>query len=717
MKTKNNNTQISNNSITRTVLRLTLVAAFLCSFQLLAQQTPQPALPTDESQDVPSLVNYSGVLTDSIGKPLTGVVGVTFYIYKDQQGGTPLWMETQNVEVGKSGHYSVTLGSTKSHGLPADLFAFGEPRWLNWQVEGQQEQQRVLLVAVPYALKAADAATIGGLPPSAFIRANEARTGTSASASAGSAGTQGVTKKSAQVSPNPPVTGLGTVNYIPLWDSASDIVKSALFQNNAGDVGIGTTLPSAKLDVFGNKLHVYAGDPACGSGWAGIGFGNSGLNCSSYALIGNVGGGTIINSSGTGGSIEFRHNSLFSPADQMFISSAGLVGIGTNSPTHLLEIFAPGARVAQMAMVSSGSDAAFSLKNTAFGGREYWIDSGSGSAGIGAGNFAIWDAAARATRFVVNPSGNVGVGTINPLATLNLNVNGSASADSLLIGNNTTKGLQLRDTGTAVDVESIGRPLYINNTTGQQTYLMGRGVGIGTTSPAATLNLNVEGTATSDTLLIGNNGTKGLLLRDTGADLDIASIGHPLWINNTTGQPTYIMGGDVGIGTAAPSQILTVGKGLGHVLADGYDVYSSQRWKANIKTLDGALAKVERLRGVSYDLKGSGKHEIGVIAEEVGAVVPEIVTWDKNGKDVNGVDYSRLTALLIEAAKEQQSELRREHVQITKVRAEIGREQAVLQEQAAAMQEVRAELRTARETLQKVNAQLAAGRATLVAAR
>jgi hypothetical protein len=51
-------------------------------------------------------------------------------------------------------------------------------------------------------------------------------------------------------------------------------------------------------------------------------------------------------------------------------------------------------------------------------------------------------------------------------------------------------------------------------------------------------------------------------------------------------------------------------------------------------------------------LKESGQHELGVIAEEVGAVVPEIVSWEENGKDALGVDYSRLTDLLIEATKE-----------------------------------------------------------------
>ena len=70
------------------------------------------------------------------------------------------------------------------------------------------------------------------------------------------------------------------------------------------------------------------------------------------------------------------------------------------------------------------------------------------------------------------------------------------------------------------------------------------------------------------------------------------------------------------------------------------------------------------MRGVSYELKDSGKHEIGVIAEEVGVVVPEVVSWEENGRDARSVDYGRLTALLIEATKEQQALIRNQQEQI-----------------------------------------------------
>ena len=149
------------------------------------------------------------------------------------------------------------------------------------------------------------------------------------------------------------------------------------------------------------------------------------------------------------------------------------------------------------------------------------------------------------------------------------------------------------------------------------------------------------------------------------------------------GTGTYAV--NVGIGTTTPSNVFTIGQGAGHAVADGWDTYSSRRLKTNIHTLHGALATVEQLRGVSYDLKANGKHEVGVIAEEVGAVVPEVVSWDQNGKDAQSVDYGRLTALLIEATKEQQAlireqqeQIRAQQTQLSKLTSELGTIQVLL---------------------------------------
>ena len=207
-----------------------IVGFLLFVLSLAAQSTGSGST----SSQVPPLVNFNGVLAGGNGKPLTGTVGVTFYLYQEQQGGAPLWLETQNVQADKTGHYSVALGSTTSQGLPATVFASGEARWLGVQVHGQEEQPRVLLMSVPYALKALDAETIGGKPASAFMMAPASN--------------------SKSQSPNLPpgtITGSGTADFVPIFTGITTIGNSKIFQAVSGNVGIGTTTPAAKLDVSG----------------------------------------------------------------------------------------------------------------------------------------------------------------------------------------------------------------------------------------------------------------------------------------------------------------------------------------------------------------------------------------------------------------------------------------------------------------------------------
>jgi hypothetical protein len=112
----------------------------------------------------------------------------------------------------------------------------------------------------------------------------------------------------------------------------------------------------------------------------------------------------------------------------------------------------------------------------------------------------------------------------------------------------------------------------------------------------------------------------------------------------------------VGIGTESPSDTLTVGVG-GTTLADHWTTRSSRRLKTNIRPLVGALQKVEKLQGVSYEMKNGSAREIGVVAEDVERVVPEVVSRNAETREIEGLDYARLTALLIEAVKAQQVEI------------------------------------------------------------
>src|ERR1700761_2095865 len=142
-----------------------IVGLLLGSFLNAQQADPQ------SKGIVPRLVNFSGKARDEQGKLLAGITSISFAIYKDQFEDGPLWIETQNVTVDAEGNYSVQLGVTNPDGLPLDLFSSAEARWLGVRVNGGIEQPRVLLLSVPYALKAADAQTLGGLPASAFLLA------------------------------------------------------------------------------------------------------------------------------------------------------------------------------------------------------------------------------------------------------------------------------------------------------------------------------------------------------------------------------------------------------------------------------------------------------------------------------------------------------------------------------------------------------------------
>jgi len=223
---------------------LLCLAAVLFS-SLAAAQSPNSS---QSSAVVPRLVNFSGKAVDG-GKVITGVAGATFAIYSEESGGSPLWLETQNIQADPKGNYTVQLGATKPDGLPLDLFASGEARWLGVTINGGQEQPRVLLLSVPYALKAADAETIGGLPPSAFVLAGAVNAATAQSDAAASVQSSASPLNSSDVT-----TSGGTVNTLPLFTTATNVQSSVLTQTGTGataKIGINTTSPATSLDVNG----------------------------------------------------------------------------------------------------------------------------------------------------------------------------------------------------------------------------------------------------------------------------------------------------------------------------------------------------------------------------------------------------------------------------------------------------------------------------------
>ncbi len=222
-----------------------IALAWLCSVLSLAAQTATTT-PAKAAVQVPRLVRFTGTLSQpatstTVGnaeansasgatvRPAAGVVGITFALYGEETGGAPLWLETQNVQVDQAGHYTVLLGLTKTDGLPIDLFTSGQAQWLGVQAAGEAEQPRIMLLSVPYALKAADAETFGGRPPSAYVAAPQADSSAGGSVGASVSQAPGVATGHPLI-----ITGSGTPSFLPLWTSASALGTSSLYQSSNG---------------------------------------------------------------------------------------------------------------------------------------------------------------------------------------------------------------------------------------------------------------------------------------------------------------------------------------------------------------------------------------------------------------------------------------------------------------------------------------------------
>jgi hypothetical protein len=184
----------------------------------------------------PHLITFKGVLKDSVGQP--GTVGIAFAIYSDSTGGSPLWQESQNVRIDERGRYAVLLGVTTQQGVPPELFSSGQPRWLGVQSQlpGESEEPRILLASVPFALAAANAQTLGGLPPSAFLRAAPSSSSQASQPSdsrANSAAQTAVGVGVAAASPDQPVsTPGGVAGAISAFSSPTSIVSSQIMDSN-----------------------------------------------------------------------------------------------------------------------------------------------------------------------------------------------------------------------------------------------------------------------------------------------------------------------------------------------------------------------------------------------------------------------------------------------------------------------------------------------------
>ena len=295
-------------------------------------------------------------------------------------------------------------------------------------------------------------------------------------------------------------------------------------------------------------------------------------------------------------------------------------------------------------------------------------------------------------------TGSVGIGTTDPQLKLHVNGGGALFGDipgggsvyvSSVNGNTINGAYGLNsDTGDLwlnyrgyLDGHTKFRDTRIGNGKGNQIVLVDGSsgfVGIGVTSPDQPLEVlgTIKSTSTGAARLIlngdsNNSGDAGDIdgIIDMLHDGDPGSYGYRINTENYGGQTAlhfqenianayttrlYIdKDGDVGIGDSSPSYKLDVDgtiRATGDIIA-----YSDVRVKENIKTIDNSLEKVSKLRGVEFNKIGNNEKSIGVIAQEIEKVIPEVVRKDDKG--MKSVAYGNISGLLIEAIKELKAEI------------------------------------------------------------
>jgi hypothetical protein len=346
------------------------------------------------------IIRFNG----SVPGASAGAETLRFAVYDEETGGNLLWEEVQTAAVDAAGSYSVFLGGTSADGLPVALFANGAPRWLSVERAGTAPGPRVLLAAVPYAVSAANATSLGGRPAADYLLTPRARAAAAASTSG------------AATADRDPVllVNNGTANFIGKFFNNVDLINSQLFDNGT-NVGVGTTNPLDKFHVqftnTGGTLTGYAvqnlGSTA--TSFSGMLFYDHTNALRQFQGYSNGTGEYRINNISPTGSINF----LIGSTSALLVDTARRVGIGQTAPTYKLDVLHGGSTGIRVQSSSS-----FSVVD---------IDASSGDAalrfvraGVNQWNvrnrpaddyFEIFELGGGGSRMVIqNGTGNVGIG-------------------------------------------------------------------------------------------------------------------------------------------------------------------------------------------------------------------------------------------------------------------------------------------------------------------
>jgi hypothetical protein len=316
--------------------------------------------------------------------------------------------------------------------------------------------------------------------------------------------------------------------------------------------------------------------------------------------------------------------------------------------------------------------------NTEVGGKDYrLVSTGTGGNLGGAGKFAIYDANSDKGRLVVDKDGNVGIGTISPV--YKLHVKGSSGEAALL--------LQAASGATEISKFQDYNGVDQFNVRGDgQVYMKGK-VGIGAVNPSALLEVDGTGTGVEPTVrikspnpsnvivdVINGNGKKVFDVHSTGrvAIESTITAGNegPLYIDNGNDQRIFAITGKGSVGfedllsARSSSKALCYSEVVGGIqdglwaLTDSSGnqcgvAPSSSRYKESINLLKVDKNKVLKLQPVSFKWADREEWDVGLIAEEVEKLIPELVIYEDSR--VEGVKYDQLTVYLLEVIKDYQS--------------------------------------------------------------
>jgi hypothetical protein len=293
---------------------------------------------------IPKMINYQGMLTDNSGTPLTGSYNLTFKIWTDTTGGSSLWTETQNGVQVTNGLFNVVMGKQTVLNL-----AFDQQYWLEVGV-GAETMPRIRFTSVGYAYRAsiADSATVAVSAPSGGGWTDDG-TNVRLTTSTDNVGI-GITSPSAKLHVANSSSGYGMLRiensntgdneasigfkegsdapYADIWvagvGSWSNPNDFVIGRNTAkflitpdGNIGIGTTNPTYKLDVRGNRIQLK--EDATGDSIA--------MRTDGTAIDLSFGGANLYVQSSTAG-----EHILLNPTTNSY------VGIGTTTPGTKLDV-------------------------------------------------------------------------------------------------------------------------------------------------------------------------------------------------------------------------------------------------------------------------------------------------------------------------------------------------------------------------------------------